>query len=77
MQPPRFPAGHPDRFVDLQEMVEPAVAAVITSGTDAGWTTAELAAAIIEVADNLMLADAENRRTNEEIAAFMKRRRGE
>lgn len=62
--PPR-PEGQPDRFLDAQEAVEAAVLELIENAVAAGWAEREVIAAIIAVAENRMLAVAENEELDE------------
>ena len=54
--PPTLPFGDPDRHLMCQMAVELAVQDVIEAAVRAGWEEAETLSAIVEVADNLMLA---------------------
>ena len=58
-QPPR-PEGHPDRFLDAQEAIEAAVLKLVEEAVAAGWGEREAIAAVVAVAENRMLAVAEN-----------------
>jgi hypothetical protein len=73
MKPPRHPQGHPDRHLECQEALESRLVAIIDDGKAAGWSIAEITTAIIDLADNLMLADAANRQTDRDIEEALKR----
>ena len=73
MRSPRRPSDHPDRHLECQETVEPRVLTMIAEGRAAGWTLAETTAALIDVADHQMLADAASRQIDEDIAAALRR----
>lgn len=73
MKPPRHPLGNPDRHLECQEALEARIIAVIDEGKAAGWSIADITTATIAVADNLMLADAANRKVDEEIEAALRR----
>jgi hypothetical protein len=64
------PASHPDRFLQCQEAMEDAVLAAAEAARLAGWTTEEVAAALVELADNHMLSVLANRDLSRELAAF-------
>jgi hypothetical protein len=46
------------------------VAAVALAGVDAGWTPEEVAAALVEPADNLMLSELANRDLDRDLAGL-------
>jgi hypothetical protein len=48
---PRSQTGHPDRFLDCQEAIEAAFASLAEQAVSAGWGEAEVAAALVDVAD--------------------------
>jgi len=58
--PPTVPPDDENRHLHCQMAVELPIQDVIEAAVIAGWTEAEALAAIIEVADNLMLAHGEN-----------------
>ncbi|TCV66258.1 hypothetical protein [Neorhizobium sp. S3-V5DH] len=58
--PPTVPPDDENRHLHCQMAVELPIQDVIEAAVAAGWTEAETLAAIIEVADNLMLADVNN-----------------
>lgn len=60
---------HPDRFLSCQEAIDVAVREILDAATLAGWTENEVTAALVEVADNRMLALAANAETGGLIAA--------
>ncbi|KQS89821.1 hypothetical protein [Rhizobium sp. Leaf386] len=66
---PRITFDHPDRFLCCQEAIDAAACEIIASAVRAGWTEQEAIAALVEVADNRMLAAAANQVTEECIAA--------
>ncbi len=66
---PRITFDHPDRFLCCQEAIDTAAREIIASAVRAGWTEQEALAALVEVADNRMLAEAANLATDESIAA--------
>ena len=55
------PDEHPDRFVRCQEHMEAAFSAVAEAAVKSGWRPEEVAAALVELADNHMLATLANR----------------
>ena len=73
MKPPRHPPGNPDRHLDCQEFLEAKVLSILDEGRSAGWTTSEITAALIDLADHIMLADAANRQTDKDIEAALRR----
>lgn len=65
---PRIPFEHPDRFLSCQEEIDAAVREIIHAAVLAGWTEQEASAALVEVADNRMLALVANAETDAMIA---------
>lgn len=57
--PPRG-SEHPDRFLDAQEAIEAAVLEIVERAVAVGWSEREVIAAVVAVAENRMLALAEN-----------------
>ncbi|MGI2036376.1 hypothetical protein ACRQ1B_28775 [Rhizobium panacihumi] len=57
--PPPKP-GSPDQFLECQEAIEGSVQDIIADAYTAGWSHAQVIAAIIEVAENLALGLGEN-----------------
>ena len=57
---PTRPEGHPDRFLDAQEAIETSLLELVDKGVAAGWGEREIIAAIVSVAENRILALAEN-----------------
>lgn len=52
---PRTRSSHPDHFLNCQEAVTDAFAKLADDAVAAGWTRAEVAAALVDVADCYML----------------------
>lgn len=73
MKSPRLPGPYPDRHIECQETIEASVIAIIDEGKAAGWSIADVTAALSALADNLMLADAANGETDRQIAAAIAR----
>lgn len=61
------PHDYPDRFLDCQSAIEGPLQALIAIAISAKWGEAETCAAIVELADNLMLARAANIETDLQI----------
>lgn len=74
LKPPRFPALHPDRHLDCQELLEDRFNIIVDDARAAGWSVEELAVALVELADNMVLGH----RSNEdvELALGLARRDG-
>jgi hypothetical protein len=53
---PRSQTDHPDRFLNCQEAIEAAFASLAERAVAAGWGEAEVAAALVDVADCHMLS---------------------
>ncbi|MGO8163269.1 hypothetical protein ACC780_08860 [Rhizobium ruizarguesonis] len=68
---PHFEA-HPDRFLQCQEAMDDALGAVAASAMAAGWHPEEVAAALVELADNHMLSVLTNRDLARELAVLKK-----
>ena len=62
--PPETDQDHPDRHLSCQEAIEPAFQAVAEMAEKSGWSATEIAAALVELADNHMLALAANAETD-------------
>lgn len=58
--PPRT-ASHPDRFLHCQEAMCSDFAKIAAAAIAAGWDPEEVATALVELADNLMLGMIANR----------------
>jgi hypothetical protein len=52
---------HPDRFLQCQEAMASAFADVALEAIKAGWNAEEVAAAMVELADHMMLGIIANR----------------
>jgi len=52
----------PDRSIRCQEHMDAAISAVTDHAIRSGWSPEEVAAALVELADNYMLALLENRK---------------
>jgi hypothetical protein len=53
--PPPVPDDHPDRHVSCQFALHAAFAQVAARAASAGWSEREVAAALVDLADNHML----------------------
>lgn len=73
MKPPRHPPSNPDRHLECQESLEAKILSIVDEGREAGWTFAEITTAFIDLADNIMLADAANRQVDKDIEAALRR----
>jgi hypothetical protein len=60
---PTISQDHPDRHILCQDAMHSAIQSVIAEAVGAGWCEREVAAAIIELADNHMLSVAANDET--------------
>ena len=70
---PKPPAGSAEnRHIVCQMSVETPLQDLVEDAVQRGWTDAEVLAAIIEVADNLMLASKSNADLNELIVSVRK-----
>jgi hypothetical protein len=63
---------HPDRFLRCQEALEDLLLAAVEHAVGVGWTSEEVAAALVELADNHMLSVLANRDLAHELASFRK-----
>ncbi len=61
---------HPDRFLKCQEAIEDAMASLVASAIGVGWQPEEVAAALVEPADNHMLALLANRDLARDLAVL-------
>jgi len=65
--PPEIGEHHPDRHLSCQEAIEPAFQAVADMAEQSGWSAVEIVAALVDLADNHMLARAANIETEQMI----------
>jgi hypothetical protein len=70
------PAGAdiPDRSLDCEFALEPAFLALVSVAQAAGWKTLEIDLALMSLADNYMLGETENLRTDQAIQEALRRR---
>lgn len=59
IRPPAHPGRYEDRFLDLQGEIDTPLIDLVSDACRAGWKIEEVLAAVVEVADNLMLASIE------------------
>lgn len=71
MRGPRHGNDYPDRALECQEDLEARVITIIDEGRAAGWSVRDITAALVALADNLMLADEANAETGRQIAEAM------
>jgi hypothetical protein len=74
LKSPRFPPFHPDRHQDCQELLEDRVNIIVDDALAAGWSIEELATALVELADNMVLGHRSNQQM--ELALGVARRQG-
>lgn len=60
LKSPQFPARHPDRHIDGQEFLEDRVVTIVDDARAAGWSVEEIAVALVELADNMVLGHRAN-----------------
>lgn len=65
--PPETGREHPDRHLSCQEAIEPAFQELAGIAESAGWSETEVAAALVDLADNHILALAANAETDAEL----------
>lgn len=65
--PPETGREHSDRHLSCQEAIEPAFQAVAEMAERSGWDVMEVAAALVDLADNRMLALAAIAETDAEL----------
>lgn len=64
------PEWEPDRLLRCQESMEDAVLTAAEAAALAGWSPEEVAAALVELADNYMLSILANRDLSRDLAAL-------
>lgn len=74
LKSPRFPPFHRDRHLDCQEILEDRVNIIVDDARAAGWSVEELATALVELADNMVLGHRSNQQM--ELALGAARRQG-
>lgn len=65
--------NYPDRFLALQEAMADDVSNVCLSAIEAGWKPEEVVAALVELADNMMLGVIANRNAERDLSRFLGR----
>lgn len=65
--------NHPDRFLALQDAMADDVSNICLSAIEAGWKPEEVVAALVELADNMMLGLITNRNTERDILQYLRR----
>lgn len=71
--PPRYSTDYPDRNLDCQKALESRVIALIDDARVAGWNTADITVALVELAGNLMLQAHAIEETDRQIAETRRR----
>lgn len=71
---PKMDADHPDRHLNCQEAIERSFQDLVDAAMSAGWDEPESVAAIIALAENHMLAKAENDGLNEALRELIGKR---
>jgi hypothetical protein len=66
---------HPDRFLQCQEAMADALTDVALSAVEAGWRPEEVASALVELADRLMLGLIVNRDLDDDLTILKRRGR--
>ena len=74
MKPPRLPASHPDRHIELEEQLEPFVHGIMEAAREAGHALAEVEAAVASLARNYTQMIEANAETERQIAEAKARR---
>ena len=64
-----------DRSLDCEFALEPAFLALVGVAQAAGWKTTEIDLALVNLADNHMLGETENLRTDQAIQEALRRRK--
>lgn len=64
---------HPDRFLQCQEAMAGAFTDVAMAAMEAGWKPEEVASAMVELADHMMLGVITNRDLNQDLSFFRRR----
>ncbi|KQZ55138.1 hypothetical protein ASD54_07625 [Rhizobium sp. Root149] len=67
-------ANHPDRFLRCQEAMADPFTEIALSAVEAGWNPEEVAAALVELADHLMIGMIVNRDLERDLAILKRRR---
>jgi len=63
----------PDRFLHCQEALADGVSDVALAAIKAGWQAEEVAAALVELADNIMLGMIANRQVAIDLASLQRK----
>ncbi|MEB2846726.1 hypothetical protein GAO09_10930 [Rhizobiales bacterium RZME27] len=64
---------HPDRFLQCQEAMAGAFTDVALQAVKAGWNPEEVASALVELADHMMLGMIANRDLTEDLSVLRRR----
>lgn len=75
IKPPLQEGSYPNRHIDCQEAIEDELLALVARAVAVGWTHPDLWAALVDLADNSAIGDAELARTREEIDQFLSKKR--
>ncbi|KQV34453.1 MULTISPECIES: hypothetical protein [unclassified Rhizobium] len=75
IRPPAYSGKYDDRFLDLQRELDSPLADLVRDACRAGWNLSEVMAAVIEAADNQMLAAVENQDIADKLEALRQSRR--
>lgn len=65
--PPETGPDHADRHLACQEAIEPGFQALVEQAVESDWSSGEVAEALVELADNHMLALAAKAETDQRI----------
>jgi len=64
---------HPDRFLQCQEAMAGAISDVAMAAVEAGWKPEEVASAMVELADHMMLGMIANRDRDQDLTIIRRR----
>ncbi|WP_313607090.1 hypothetical protein [Rhizobium sp.] len=64
---------HPDRFLQCQEAMASAITDVAMAAVKAGWKPEEVASAMVELADHMMLGVIANRNLDQDLSIIRRR----
>lgn len=71
MKPPRLPPEHPDRIIELEEMLDRPMAEHMEAALTAGWDVWEIDLAVRSLVEHFVKRIAANADTDRQIAEAM------
>jgi hypothetical protein len=71
---PRLPVGHRARRIECRDAIAGAFGAFLNDAKAAGWTVTEIADAVMDLADDILLREADVEDANDLLRAILARK---